>query len=70
MSVAMIDASPGGADQAARHDWSLEEVSALLALPFMDLILLAQTVHRRHHAANAVQMSTLLSLKTGARPED
>ncbi|MBV8307652.1 MAG: biotin synthase BioB [Gammaproteobacteria bacterium] len=70
MSVAMIDASPGGADQAARHDWSLEEVSALLALPFMDLILLAQTVHRRHHAANAVQMSTLLSIKTGACPED
>jgi len=70
MSAAMIDASPGAADQAARHDWSLEEVSALFALPFMDLILLAQTVHRRHHAANAVQMSTLLSIKTGACPED
>ncbi|MBV8402838.1 MAG: biotin synthase BioB [Gammaproteobacteria bacterium] len=65
-----MDASPGAADQAARHDWSLEEVSALFALPFMDLILLAQTVHRRHHAANAVQMSTLLSIKTGACPED
>src|SRR6185437_13160599 len=53
-----------------RHDWSLEEVEALFAQPFMDLILRAQLVHRAHHAANAVQMSTLLSIKTGACPED
>jgi biotin synthase len=53
-----------------RHDWSLPEVQALYALPFMDLILRAQRVHRAHHAANTVQMSTLLSIKTGACPED
>ena len=53
-----------------RHDWSLPEVSALFAQPFMDLILRAQRVHRAYHAANTVQMSTLLSIKTGACPED
>jgi biotin synthase len=53
-----------------RHDWSLAEVHALFALPFMDLILRAQRVHRAHHAPNTVQLSTLLSIKTGACPED
>ena len=53
-----------------RHDWSLAEVEALFAQPFMDLILRAQLVHRAHHPANTVQMSTLLSIKTGACPED
>jgi biotin synthase len=53
-----------------RHDWSLPEVEALFALPFMDLILRAQRVHREHHPANTVQLSTLLSIKTGACPED
>jgi biotin synthase len=58
------------ASDPIRHDWSLPEVQALFALPFMDLILRAQRVHRAHHAANTVQMSTLLSIKTGACPED
>ncbi len=53
-----------------RHDWSLSEVQALFALPFLDLLLRAQAVHRAHHEANTVQMSTLLSIKTGACPED
>src|SRR5438132_591364 len=53
-----------------RHDWSLDEVRALFALPFADLILRAQRAHRAHHAPNTVQMSTLLSIKTGACPED
>src|ERR1700752_5086637 len=53
-----------------RHDWTLEEVEALLALPFMDLMFRAQRVHRAHHDPNAVQVSTLLSIKTGACPED
>jgi biotin synthase len=53
-----------------RHDWSGAEVEALFALPFMDLILRAQRVHREHHPANTVQLSTLLSIKTGACPED
>jgi biotin synthase len=56
--------------EALRHDWSLEEVQALFALPFVDLLLRAQAVHRAHHEPNTVQMSTLLSIKTGACPED
>jgi biotin synthase len=53
-----------------RHDWSLPEVETLFALPFMDLIFSAQRVHREYHVPNTVQMSTLLSIKTGACPED
>ena len=53
-----------------RHDWTLSEVEALFAVPFMDLLFHAQGVHRAHHAPNRVQMSTLLSIKTGACPED
>jgi biotin synthase len=53
-----------------RHDWSKEEVQALYGLPFMDLILAAQAAHRAWHEPNTVQMSTLLSIKTGACPED
>ena len=55
---------------AARHDWTQAEVQALFALPFLDLLLNAQQVHRAHHQPNTVQMSTLLSIKTGACPED
>ncbi|HEY3785482.1 MAG TPA: biotin synthase BioB [Steroidobacteraceae bacterium] len=53
-----------------RHDWTLPEVQALFALPFLDLLFHAQRVHRAHHVPNAVQMSTLLSIKTGGCPED
>jgi biotin synthase len=53
-----------------RHDWTLPEVEELLALPFLDLLFHAQRVHRAHHEANTVQMSTLLSIKTGGCPED
>src|SRR5688572_32866555 len=53
-----------------RHDWTVEEVESLFGLPFADLLFKAQQVHRAHHSANAVQMSTLLSIKTGACPED
>jgi biotin synthase len=53
-----------------RNDWTLAEVHALFALPFMDLLFEAQQVHRRHQAPNTVQVSTLLSIKTGACPED
>jgi biotin synthase len=55
---------------AIRHDWTAAEVQALFGLPFMDLILRAQAVHRGWHEPNTVQMSTLLSIKTGACPED
>jgi len=53
-----------------RHDWTLAEVESLFAMPFMDLVFEAQRVHRIHHEPNTVQMSTLLSIKTGACPED
>ncbi|MCW0234588.1 MAG: biotin synthase BioB [Ferrovibrio sp.] len=55
---------------APRYDWTRAEIDALFALPFSDLLFLAQQVHRRHFAANQVQMSTLLSIKTGGCPED
>jgi biotin synthase len=50
--------------------WSLAQVEALFALPFNDLLFQAQGVHRRHFDANAVQLSTLLSIKTGGCSED
>ena len=55
---------------AIRHDWTIAEVEALFALPFMELMFRAQETHRANQPANAVQMSTLLSIKTGACPED
>ena len=53
-----------------RHDWSLDEVQALFAQPFNDLLFMAQSIHRQHFNPNEVQVSTLLSIKTGACPED
>src|SRR5262245_38539456 len=53
-----------------RGDWTLEEVEALFALPLNDLVYTAQSVHRQNFDPNAVQVSTLLSIKTGACPED
>lgn len=55
---------------AVRHDWTLDEVLELFRLPFNDLLYRAQTVHRAQFDANAVQISTLLSIKTGGCPED
>ncbi|MEY2169129.1 MULTISPECIES: biotin synthase BioB [unclassified Rhodanobacter] len=52
------------------HDWTRDEVAALFALPFNELLHRAHCVHREHHDANAVQVSTLLSIKTGGCPED
>jgi biotin synthase len=53
-----------------RHNWNVDEVNALLDKPFMDLLFEAQVVHRQHQQHNYVQVSTLLSIKTGACPED
>jgi biotin synthase len=53
-----------------RNDWTLAEVEEIFSLPFMDLVFRAQHVHRRFQAPNTVQVSTLLSIKTGACPED
>ena len=56
--------------QAIRHDWTLPEIKALFAQPFNDLLFQAQTTHRQYFNPNAVQISSLLSIKTGACPED
>ena len=53
-----------------RHDWSLDEVVKLYEQPFNDLLFQAHSVHRDNFDPNAVQMSTLLSIKTGGCPED
>ncbi|HEY5863694.1 MAG TPA: biotin synthase BioB, partial [Casimicrobiaceae bacterium] len=50
--------------------WTREEIADLFGLPFLDLVHEAQTIHRRHHPRNEVQLSTLLSIKTGGCPED
>jgi biotin synthase len=56
--------------RAKAAPWTVDAVEALYALPFNDLVHRAQTVHREHFDANAVQLSTLLSIKTGGCPED
>jgi biotin synthase len=53
-----------------RHDWTPEDVKALFDLPFADLLWRAQALHRKYFEPNTVQLSTLLSIKTGACPED
>jgi biotin synthase len=53
-----------------RHDWTREQALALLAKPLNDLLFEAQSVHRAYHDPNSVQISTLLSIKTGGCPED
>ncbi|MDR0735736.1 MAG: biotin synthase BioB [Zoogloeaceae bacterium] len=55
---------------AARHRWTVAEILALYELPFMDLLWRAQSIHRQHFDANAIQRSTLLSIKTGGCSED
>jgi biotin synthase len=71
-TTSQLSASPSARTTlpAVRHDWSLAEIDALFELPFMDLLFRAQQVHRAWHAPNRVQMSALLSIKTGACPED
>ena len=61
--------SPEG-EGLIRCNWSRAEIAALFDLPFVDLVFRAQQVHRAHHAPNQVQLSTLLSIKTGGCPED
>ncbi|MGB1271068.1 MAG: biotin synthase BioB, partial [Endozoicomonas sp.] len=52
------------------HDWTLDEVETLFQTPFNDLLFQAQLAHRAYFNPNQVQVSTLLSIKTGACPED
>ena len=53
-----------------RHDWSKQEIAELFELPFNDLLFQAHSLHRETFDPNQVQVSTLLSIKTGACPED
>jgi biotin synthase len=64
------DGAPAGASAGARLPWTVAAVEALFALPFPELLFRAQQVHREQHAPNRVQLSTLLSIKTGGCPED
>jgi biotin synthase len=64
----MTDFAPAAA--AARTDWTRDEIAALFDLPFTELVFRAAEVHRAHHDAGTVQLSTLLSVKTGGCPED
>src|SRR6476660_564952 len=69
-SLSLNESRPAGADSAPDSRWSQREVEALFELPFNDLTHRAHSVHRRHFDPNAVQLSTLLSVKTGGCPED
>lgn len=62
--------APVAGETVLRHDWTREEAQAIYNLPFNDLLFQAQSVHRKHFDPNAVQMSRLLSIKTGGCPED
>ncbi len=53
-----------------RHNWTKEEILAIYNRPMMELLYDAATIHREHHDPNTVQVSTLLSIKTGGCPED
>src|SRR5205823_1636593 len=72
MSVAAEIAAAASANMSGivRHDWTREEVRALFALPFPELMFRAQGVHRCYFDPTEVQISTLLSIKTGGCPED
>ena len=58
------------AENVVRHDWSRVQVRAVFDQPFNELLFQAQTLHRQYFDPNAVQVSTLLSIKTGGCPED
>ncbi|MDT0690735.1 biotin synthase BioB [Salegentibacter sp. F188] len=55
---------------ATKHDWTREEILKIYNKPLMELLYEAATIHRQHHDPNTVQVSTLLSIKTGGCPED
>src|SRR6516165_2471724 len=70
MSLATDDSSTLPGLCRVRHDWTRGEIGALFDLPFPELIFRAQQVHRQHFDPTEVQISTLLSIKTGGCPED
>ena len=70
MSIAEPLRFPSTDSRAIRHDWTRAEVGELFALPFPDLMFRAQQAHRRYFDPTEVQISTLISIKTGGCPED
>ena len=70
MSIAETRPQVAAPEAALRYDWTREEVRALFDLPFPELMFRAQSVHRTHFEPGEVQISTLLSIKTGGCPED
>ena len=70
MTASVAQVKTGAPAPVSAKRWTTAEVEALFALPFMDLLFRAQQVHREHQAANVVQLSTLLSIKTGGCSED
>lgn len=65
-----LNSAPAKAADGLRHDWTREEAQAIYDAPFNDLLFRAASLHRQHFDANAVQMSRLLSIKTGGCAED
>ncbi|MFI4953958.1 MAG: radical SAM protein, partial [Burkholderiales bacterium] len=68
--ISIVRRAEGAARAGPSLRWTVDAVAALLALPMNDLLHRAQQTHRAHHDPNAVQLSTLLSIKTGGCPED
>src|ERR1700760_4184791 len=68
--AAMNAPAPELRDGQLRKDWTREEIAALFDLPFTELVFRAANVHRQNFASDEVQISTLLSIKTGGCPED
>ena len=68
--LSTVRATATRAPAPAETRWRLGDIEALFELPFMDLLYRAQQVHREHFDASEVQLSTLLSIKTGGCPED
>lgn len=70
MIVTQTTLSPLPSATASAPGWTVQKIVDLYELPFLDLVFRAQIEHRKHHQANAVQLSSLLSIKTGGCPED
>jgi biotin synthase len=70
MTQTATDSDRAPLSAGLRFDWRLDEIQALYDMPFNDLLFRAQSVHREHFDPSAVQVSTLLSIKTGGCPED
>ena len=70
MTTSRTAATSLGTEVGDRPAWTRADVAALLDLPFPELMFRAQSVHRQHFDPSAVQISTLLSIKTGGCPED